>query len=75
MNLSVQWKFALGLTAMIIAGTAAGATAKVLRHPTNFVPKAHHSQAVVASAQPRKTCWRYYGGPKGGMWPGDCSDY
>jgi hypothetical protein len=74
MNLSVKWKLALGLTAVIVAGTAAGATAKVLRHAI-FVTKSHHPQAVVAAAQPRKTCWRYYGGPKGGMWPGDCSYY
>ena len=72
MNVSVKWKLVIGLTAMIIVGTAAGAAAKVHRHASVFFGQSRHPGTVVVAAQPRKTCWRYYGGPKGGMWPGDC---
>jgi hypothetical protein len=33
--------------------------------------KCHHAKVRHASGS-GKTCLRYYGGPKGGLWPGPC---
>jgi hypothetical protein len=74
MNVSVKWKLVIGLSAVIVAGTAAGAVAKVHRHrhANTVVAQYHEPEVFFTSTQPRKTCWRYYGGPKGGLWPGEC---
>jgi hypothetical protein len=72
MKISVsKGKIATGLVAAIfVAGAVTVAAAKIHRHVTAPATKPHHT--VFAAAQPEKTCWRYYGGPKGGMWPGPC---
>jgi hypothetical protein len=72
MNVSFKWKLAMGLAAVIVAGTAVGAIAKVHRHRHANTVVAYHEPEVFFTTQPRKTCWRYYGGPKGGLWPGEC---
>ena len=33
--------------------------------------KGHHS-TVKHESEPKRICWRYYGGPKGGVWPVPC---
>jgi hypothetical protein len=74
MDVSVKWKFAIGLSAVIVAGTAAGAIAKVHRHrhANTVVAQYHDPEVFLSFTPPRKTCWRYFGGPKGGLWPGEC---
>jgi len=74
MDVSIRWKFAIGLAAVIVAGTAAGAIAKVHRHrhANTVVAEYHDPEVFFTLTHPRKTCWRYFGGPKGGLWPGEC---
>jgi hypothetical protein len=64
-------KVVTGIAVAVIVGGTAAAAAHVYRHKAASVIK-YHRAVVVAQAQPQKTCWRYYGGPKGGMWPGPC---
>jgi hypothetical protein len=71
--MNLKWKLAMGLSAVIVAGTAAGAIAKVHRHRhANTVAEYREPEVFFTFTPPRKTCWRYFGGPKGGLWPGEC---
>jgi hypothetical protein len=76
---------AIGLAGAITAATAVGAVAKVHKghksdkYTVTVVAKAYAAKPYVANPYavarvepPVKICWRYYGGPKGGMWPGPC---
>jgi hypothetical protein len=71
----VKRALAIGLAVAITAATAAGAIAKVHKGHTSDkykVTVVARSYAAAPIEQPAKICWRYYGGPKGGMWPGPC---
>lgn len=72
MKISItKGKIATGIVAAIfVAGTVTIAVAKIHRHTGASAAKSRHT--VFAAAQSEKTCWRYYGGPKGGAWPGPC---
>jgi hypothetical protein len=71
---TVKWALAIGLASTITAGTATGAAAKAHKHHKHAIVGATASRNIVpnAAVQTNKICWRYYGGPKGGMWPGPC---
>lgn len=61
--------------AVLAAGAASAADAKSHRHVHHAAATAAHAQAVnvIMVERTDKVCWRYYGGPKGGMWPGSCA--
>jgi hypothetical protein len=69
---------AIGLAGAIIVATAVGAIAKAHKghksdkYTVTVAARHYAAMPVAAVAQPVKICWRYYGGPKGGMWPGPC---
>jgi hypothetical protein len=81
----VERALAIGLAVAITAATAAGAIAKahkghksdkykvtVVTKPYPAKPYVANPYVVARVEPPVKICWRYYGGPKGGMWPGPC---
>jgi hypothetical protein len=71
----VKRALAIGLASVITAGTTAGAVAKAHKHHKHAIVGTAISREIGPNAgvQTNKICWRYYGGPKGGMWPGPCS--
>jgi len=74
----VKQALAIGLAGVLSAVTAAGAIAKVHKghksdkYTVAIASKSYASARTEEAAPPAKICWRYYGGPKGGMWPGPC---
>jgi hypothetical protein len=76
----VKRALAIGLAGAITAATAVGAVAEVHKgHKSDKYkvrvaakPYVANPYAVARVEPPVKICWRYYGGPKGGMWPGPC---
>jgi hypothetical protein len=74
----VKRTLAIGLAGVITAVTAAGAIAKVHKghksdkYTVTVAAKSYAAVPIAPVVQLTKICWRYYGGPKGGMWPGPC---
>jgi hypothetical protein len=66
---------ALGLAAVLAVGSASAAAVKAHRRQhVQVAVTAHPAKVVAVAAHSEKVCWRYYGGPKGGMWPGACPE-
>jgi hypothetical protein len=58
------------LVSAVTVGNAVDAIKKI--HKTRH---SHTLTTVAAVSEPEAspaTCWRYFGGPKGGMWPAPC---
>jgi adenosylmethionine-8-amino-7-oxononanoate aminotransferase len=74
----VKRALAVGLAGALISLSAVGAIAKVHKghksdkYTVTVASRSYASVPVETAAAPAKICWRYHGGPKGGMSPGPC---
>ena len=73
----MRWSLVLGVAGVVIAATAVVATARASKghksdkYTARIAPRSY-ATARTEPASSANVCWRYYGGPKGGMWPGPC---
>ena len=61
-----------GALMVLIAAIAFALSAKAADAGHSIRLRKGHHAIVRHSEEPKRTCWRYYGGPKGGLWPAPC---